>query len=56
MEVEFDFLPTERNGPLRTFLEVILGHTPTSGCTVSRRELLANSPETFHTIAELSNG
>ena len=56
MEVAFDFLPTERNGPLRTFLELILGHTPTSGCTASRSELLANSPETFHTIAELSNG
>jgi FkbH-like protein len=38
-EIEFEYMQTDRNGPLRDFLKVITGSDPSPGCTVSRKEL-----------------
>jgi FkbH-like protein len=55
-EVTFDFLPTERNGPVQTFLEGICGPSPVPGCTLRRGEFMARCPETFHAVTEMSHG
>ena len=54
-EIELDFVPTERNSPLREFLTVIFGEAPSPGCVISRnvfesRSKLAQVPQ------EIANG
>jgi len=38
-EIEFDYLQTDRNGPIGTFLSDVLGALPMSSCTISREAL-----------------
>jgi FkbH-like protein len=42
-EIEFNYLRTERNDPLREFLRQLLGEDPWPGCTISREAIEARS-------------
>jgi FkbH-like protein len=55
-EIEFDFAPTPRNGPMRSFLTEILGKSPDPGCRLTRRAFLERGPKTHHRILEVVNG
>jgi FkbH-like protein len=55
-EIKFDFLSTERNGPMKNFLESIQGAPPAPGCTLHRDEFNEKCPETFHAVVEVSHG
>jgi FkbH-like protein len=55
-EVEFDFVPTPRNEPVRTFLAGLLGVTPDSTCLLSKNDFLKRQPKMYHRVLELSNG
>ena len=54
-EIEFDYLPTDRNSPLSQFLTEILGAVPISNCTISR-QAMANRSEAFRRLQETTNG
>ena len=55
-QIEFDFLATDRNGPLQEFLQRLLGNSPTPGRSLSHEAFLERRLETFHRVAELSRG
>ncbi len=54
-EIEFDYLPTDRNSPLSQFLTEILGAAPFPNCTISR-QTMANRSEAFRRLQETTNG
>jgi FkbH-like protein len=54
-EIEFEYLRTDRNGPLRDFLCAIMGVDPTPRCTISR-EVLEMRLETLLKTQEVTNG
>ena len=54
-EIEFDYLPTERNTPLGEFLGKILGVPPRPGPCLFRKEFLEKFPETFHSVQEVAH-
>ncbi|HXY29803.1 MAG TPA: HAD-IIIC family phosphatase [Gemmatimonadaceae bacterium] len=54
-EIVFDFAPTERNGPLRTFLTEILGAEPAPGARLTRTEFDRLCPPLYHTISDAAN-
>jgi FkbH-like protein len=54
-EIEFDFVKTERNSPLREFLAELLGAEPSGRCVVSRRTLASRSRLTREP-QEIANG
>lgn len=51
-EIEFGFVATDRNGPLKTFLQEILGVPPASGCRLSRDQFKDRRLETYHSVIE----
>lgn len=53
--ISFDFVRTERNGPLREFLAALLGSTPDSGCIISR-QLVESRLKFIQEPQEISNG
>lgn len=55
-EIEFDFVATPRNAPIRIFLTEILGESPESGCCLTRRTFLERGPKTHHRVLEVVNG
>jgi FkbH-like protein len=55
-EIEFDFVATPRNEPLRIFLAELLGTNPVSPCRLSKRDFLKRQPKTYHRVLELTNG
>jgi len=55
-EIEFNYAPTDRNGPLTEFLAFLLGAAPRPGCCLSRDQFEARSPRTFHRVLEAVNG
>jgi FkbH-like protein len=46
----FDFLPTPRNGPLRTFLSELLGVPPQPGLVLTREQFALRCPPLFHAL------
>jgi FkbH-like protein len=54
-EIEFDYVTTDRNSPLREFLAEILGEAPWPGCTISRKVFEARS-KSISTPQEMTNG
>lgn len=54
-EIELDYLPTDRNGPLSQFLTEMLGVAPYPQCTISRRDLATRS-EVFRPLQDTKNG
>ena len=46
----FDFLPTPRNGPLRTFLSELLGAPPTPDLVLTREQFALRCPPLFHEL------
>jgi FkbH-like protein len=55
-EIEFDFVETPRNEPLRLFLTETLGSHPKSPCRLSKSDFLKRQPKTYHRVLELING
>lgn len=55
-QMEFDFLPTARNAPMRDFLQQIRKAPAEPGCHLSREQFLRNCPESSHVIEEPANG
>ncbi len=55
-EIEFDFMATDRNGPMKDFLQEMLGAPPTSGSRLSTNHFRERRLETFQTVVEISNG
>jgi FkbH-like protein len=55
-EMEFDFLPTTRNSPMRDFLQQIRNAPAEPPCHLSREKFLRNCPESSHVIEEPVNG
>jgi len=52
-EVEFNFISTERNGPLQDFLTEILGSKPAGQAVLSREQFERSCPQLYHEIREL---
>jgi FkbH-like protein len=55
-EIEFAFVPTPRNMPMRLFLEQILGANPESAHTLSKEVFLERQPKTYQRTLEIMNG
>jgi FkbH-like protein len=55
-EMEFDFVPTARNTPMRDFLQRIRKAPAEPGCHLSREQFLRNCPESSHVFEEPANG
>jgi FkbH-like protein len=55
-ELEFDFKPTERNTPLRNFLQQVRNAPPEPHCRLSREQFMQNCPALSHSIEESANG
>jgi FkbH-like protein len=55
-ELEFDFLPTARNAPMRDFLQKIRNAPAEPHCRLSRAQFALNCPESSHVIEEAANG
>jgi predicted enzyme involved in methoxymalonyl-ACP biosynthesis len=55
-EMEFDFLATPRNAPMRDFLQQIRKEPALPRCHLSREQFLQNCPESSHVIEEPANG
>lgn len=54
-EIEFDYVRTERNGPLSQFLTEILGVVPFPNCIISRRDQ-ATRLEGSRRLQDITNG
>ncbi len=48
--IEFEFLRTEKNGPLRELLRTLTGHEPDGTVTVTRQQFAAACPALYHTV------
>lgn len=55
-EIHFDFTATERNGPITTFLEKMLGTTPRAGSRLPKDQFMERRLETFNAVAEVCRG
>jgi FkbH-like protein len=55
-EMEFDFLPTARNAPIRDFLQQIGGAPAEPRCHLLRNRFLENCPQSSHILEEAANG
>ena len=53
-EVEFDFMPTQRNGPVRDLLTALTGSAPTGRVRLSRAQLERLCPELHHHLERTS--
>jgi FkbH-like protein len=49
-EMEFDYEPTPRNGPLQEFFAKLLGRPPQPPIALSRRQFAASVPLLFHRV------
>jgi FkbH-like protein len=55
-EIEFDFMPTPRNTPIRDFLERVCGATPDAKYQVSYARFAERCPVLSHAVQESQNG
>jgi predicted enzyme involved in methoxymalonyl-ACP biosynthesis len=55
-ELEFDFMQTARNTPLRNFLQQVRNAPPEPHCRLSRAQFMQNCPPLSHSIEESANG
>ncbi|HVB85962.1 MAG TPA: HAD-IIIC family phosphatase [Candidatus Dormibacteraeota bacterium] len=53
--IKLDFVKTERNGPLRQFLEELLGAAPEPGCVITR-QLFESRSKDMREPQEITNG
>lgn len=51
-EITFDFMSTERNGPLQEFFTELLSASPAPSVKISRASFLEKSPPLFHGVQE----
>ncbi len=52
-EIEFDFRPTVKNGPLRDFFATLLGDAPRAEFRLTRSQFDANCPALYHEVREM---
>jgi FkbH-like protein len=52
-EVDFDFVPTAKNGPLQEFFAAVGGEQPTTGFCLRRAQFDESCPALYHTVREL---
>ena len=52
-EVDFDFVPTSRNGPLQEFLAAVGGEQPTTEFRLRRAQFDGSCPKLYHAVREL---
>ena len=52
-EVDFDFVPTARNGPLQEFLAAVTGEQPATEVRVRRAQFDESCPSLYHAVREL---
>lgn len=52
-EIEFDYVPTDRNKPLAEFLCAVKGAEPGPLCTLTKGDFVSNRPALFHEVKEL---
>jgi FkbH-like protein len=55
-EIEFAFVATDRNGPMKNFLQQVLGVSPSPGSRLSRNQFQEKRLETSHSVVEISHG
>jgi FkbH-like protein len=55
-EMEFDFLPTARNAPMRDFLQQFRSTPAEERCYLRRDSFLKNCPQSSHILEESANG
>jgi len=51
-EISFDFVETEKNGPLREFLTDLIGGPPSTQVTLSLERFEQICPVLYHTVKE----
>ena len=51
-QINFDFLATEKNGPLREFLTHLIGEVPGGGVTLTQERFEQICPVLYHTVEE----
>lgn len=54
-EILFDFRPTERNGPIRSFLAEITGREPDGAVSLARSEFEARCPPLYHHVETVAD-
>lgn len=54
-EIEFDYMPTDRNKPMMEFLHTVTGAEPLPLSTLTRDIFVGNKPAMFHKVKELIN-
>ena len=52
-EVDFDFVPTAKNGPLQEFLAAASGEQPTAEFRLRRTQFDGSCPALYHAVREL---
>ena len=52
-EVDFDFVPTAKNGPLQEFFAAVGGEQPTTGFCLRRAQFDESCPALYHAVREL---
>jgi FkbH-like protein len=55
-ELEFDFLPTARNTPMKNFLQQVRNAPAEPHCRLSRAQFLKSCPTSSHVVEESPNG
>lgn len=54
-EIEFAFMATDRNGPLKTFLQEMLGSPPAANVRLPRGQFQERRLESFHTVVQIGH-
>jgi FkbH-like protein len=49
-QIEFDFTPTSRNGPIQEFFLNLLGHKPQTSVVLTREQFEQTCPALYHTV------
>ncbi|HYT19704.1 MAG TPA: HAD-IIIC family phosphatase [Candidatus Polarisedimenticolia bacterium] len=51
-QIEFDFAPTNKNGPLQEFLTTLLGHRPSEPVMLTKEQFEQACPHLYHTVIQ----
>jgi hypothetical protein len=52
-EIDFDFVPTTKNGPLQEFFAAVTGDQPTAEFRLRRAQFDESCPDLYHAVREL---
>lgn len=51
-QIEFDFTPTSKNGPLQEFFNNLLGHKPQTSVVLTRQQFDQACPSLYHAVSQ----